>query len=402
MKLLTFATLYPSAARPGHGIFVETRLRHLLAGGAAQSVVVAPVPWFPAAREGFGRYGTMARTPRRETLHGIDVRHPRFPLVPKVGMSTAPFLLAAASARALREIRDGGHDFDVIDAHYFYPTGVAAALLGRRFRRPVVITARGSDINLIARHAIPRRLIVWAARRAAAVVTVSQALKRATEQLGVDPAKISVLRNGVDAHAFRPLDRDTERSRLGVTGGLLLSVGNLVDLKGHDLVIRSLAALPDTMLCLVGEGPDRGRLEALVRDVGVGDRVRFVGQVPQSELPRYYSAADALVLASSREGWPNVLLEAMACGTPVVSARVGGTPEVVTSRAAGVLFEPRTVDALRDAIQGLLKNPPERSETRRHAERFSWDETTRGQLALFERVVGSVSHPGSSGPIPGR
>jgi len=119
MKLLTFATLYPSAARPGHGIFVETRLRHLLASGAARSVVVAPVPWFPAAREGFGRYGTMARTPRRETLHGIDVRHPRFPLVPKVGMSTAPFLLAAASARALREIRDGGHDFDVIDAHYF-------------------------------------------------------------------------------------------------------------------------------------------------------------------------------------------------------------------------------------------------------------------------------------------
>jgi len=402
MKLLTFATLYPSAARPGHGIFVETRLRHLLASGAARSVVVAPVPWFPAAREGFGRYGTMAQTPRRETLHGIDVRHPRFPLVPKVGMSTAPFLLAAASVRALREIRERGHDFDVIDAHYFYPAGVAAALLGHRFRRPVVVTARGSDINLIARHAIPRRLIVWAARRAAAVVTVSQALKRATEQLGVDPAKISVLRNGVDAHVFRPLDRETERSRLGVTGGLLLSVGNLVGLKGHDLVIRSLAALPDTMLCLVGEGPDRGRLEALARDLGVGDRVRFVGQLPQSELPRYYSAADALVLASSREGWPNVLLEAMACGTPVVSARVGGTPEVVTSREAGVLFEPRTVDALRDAIRGLLKNPPERPETRRHAERFSWDETTRGQLALFERVVGSVNHPGSSGPIPGR
>src|SRR5262249_60763949 len=92
MKLLTFATLYPSAARPGHGIFVETRLRHLLASGAVQSVVVAPVPWFPAARKEFGRYGSMARTPRRETLHGIDVRHPRFPLVPQVGMSTAPFL----------------------------------------------------------------------------------------------------------------------------------------------------------------------------------------------------------------------------------------------------------------------------------------------------------------------
>jgi len=399
MKLLTFATLYPSAARPGHGIFVETRLRHLLASGAVQSVVVAPVPWFPVPSEGFGRYGTLARTPRRETLHGIDVRHPRFPLVPRVGMSTAPFLLAAASARALREVREGGHDFEVIDAHYFYPAGVAAALLGRRFGRPVVITARGSDINLIARHAIPRRLIVWAARRAAAVVTVSHALKGATERLGVDPQSISVLRNGVDAHAFRPLDRDAERSRLGVTGRLLLSVGNLVELKGNDLVIQSLSALSDTILCLVGEGPDRGRLEALVRGMAVGDRVRFLGQLPQSELPRYYSAADALVLASSREGWPNVLLEAMACGTPVVAARVGGTPEVVTSRAAGVLFEPRTVAALADAIRGLLKNPPERAETRRHAEQFSWEETTRGQFGLFERVVGSVGRPGSAPPI---
>src|SRR5262245_33211272 len=395
MKLLTFATLYPSAARPGHGIFVETRLRHLLASGAVQSVVVGPVPWFPVPSEGFGRYGILARTPRRETLHGIDVRHPRFPLVPRVGMSTAPFLLAAASARALREVREGGHDFEVIDAHYFYPAGVAAALLGRRFGRPVVITARGSDINLIARHAIPRRLIVWAARRAAAVVTVSHALKGATERLGVDPQSISVLRNGVDAHAFRPLDRDAERSRLGVPGRLLLSVGNLVELKGNDLVSQSLSALPDTILCLVGEGPDRGRLEALVRGMAVGDRVRFLGQLPQSELPRYYSAADALVLASSREGWPNVLLEAMACGTPVVASRVGGTPEIVTSAAAGVLFAPRSVEASGAAIRALFGNPPARDETRRHAEGFTWDETTHGQRVLFEGVAGGGVCPGT-------
>src|SRR5262245_44262114 len=160
MKLLTFATLYPSSARPGHGIFVETRLRHLLASGSAQSVVVAPVPWFPAAHEEFGRYGTIARTPRQEVLHGIDVRHPRFPVLPKVGMSLAAFLLAAASAGTLREVREQGYEFDIIDAHYFYPAGVAAALLARHVGKPVVITARGSDINLIARHSIPRRLIL--------------------------------------------------------------------------------------------------------------------------------------------------------------------------------------------------------------------------------------------------
>jgi teichuronic acid biosynthesis glycosyltransferase TuaC len=389
MRLLTFSTLYPSSVRPGHGIFVETRLRYLLASGSAQSVVVAPIPWVPLSHSGFGRYRVLARTARQEMLHGIEVLHPRYPLLPKIGMSTAPFLLAGACARSLRKVLERGYQFDVIDAHYFYPTGVAAMLLGRHFGKPVVITARGSDINLIAQHAIPRRLIMWAARRAAAVVAVSQALRRSLEELGVDRAKICVLRNGVDLDVFRPLDRDAERARLGVGGRLLLSVGNLVELKGNEFAIGSLKSLPEATLFLIGDGPDRCRLESIARKTGVAERVRFIGAVVQTDLPRYYSAADALVLASSREGWPNVLLEAMACGTPVVAARIGGTPEVVTSPAAGVLFEPRTAEALGRAIRELLESPPRRDDTRRHAETFSWDETTRGQLALFRSIVGS-------------
>jgi glycosyltransferase involved in cell wall biosynthesis len=309
-------------------------------------------------------------------------------------MSSAPFLMAGACARSLRKVLENGYEFDAIDAHYFYPTGVAAMLLGLRFRKPVVITARGSDINLIAQHAIPRKLIVWAARRAAGVVAVSQALKSSLERLGVDGSKISVLRNGVDAAAFRPLDRDAERARLGVGGTILLSVGNLIELKGNELVLRCLKSLPEATLFLVGDGPDRARLESVARELGVGHRVRFIGAVPQTDLPRYYSAADALLLASSREGWPNVLLEAMACGTPVVAARVGGTPEIVTSPAAGLLFEPRTVDALGTAVRQLLESPPSRAETRRHAENFSWDETTRGQQALFQRIVGASDRLG--------
>jgi len=396
MRLLTFSTLYPSAVRPGHGIFVETRLRHLLVSGSVQSVVVAPTPWFPSSHPAFGRYATFARTPRRETHHGIEVLHPRYPLPPKIGMTVAPFLLAGASAACVRKILGRGYQFDAIDAHYFYPDGVAAMLLGRHFGKPVVITARGSDINLVPQHAIPRRLITWAAQRASAVIAVSQSLKRSLEQLGVDPSKIFVLRNGVDTDRFRQLDRDAERGKLGVGGSMLLSVGNLVVPKGNDLVMRSLTRLPKTTLVLVGDGPDRSRLESVARAEGVADRVRFVGPVAQAELARYYSAADALVLASSREGWPNVLLEAMACGTPVVAARVGGTPEIVTSPAAGVLFEPRTAEALAGAVRRLLECPPGRDDTRRYAESFSWDETTRGQLALFQRIVGSRGGIGGS------
>src|SRR4029079_7383627 len=153
-RTLLFSTLYPSRARPLHGLFVETRLRELLRTGEVETTVMAPVPWFPSAHPRWGDYATMAATPARETRSGIDVLHPRYPVVPKVGMTVAPLLLAAASIGPVRQpIADGG-SFDLIDAHYFYPDGVAAAILARYFRKRLVVTARGSDINQISRYAI--------------------------------------------------------------------------------------------------------------------------------------------------------------------------------------------------------------------------------------------------------
>jgi glycosyltransferase involved in cell wall biosynthesis len=388
MKILTFSTLYPHAARPGHGIFVENRLRHLLAGGRVEVRVVAPVPWFPSSHPRFGDYAAHARAPREERRNGIDVVHPRYLSVPKVGMSIAPFLLAAGAYSAVKRIRRT-HDFEVIDAHYFYPDGVAAAMIGQWLGIPVVITARGTDINLLPQFAFPRRMILWAARRAAALVAVSKALKAALTDLGVEPGKIMVLRNGVDTRLFHPVDRVSQRARLGLTGNVLLMVGNLIELKGHDLVLRALCELPGARLLIIGEGRERRNLEELVSALGLQDRVRFLGAMAQESLAEYYGAADALVLASSREGWPNVLLEAMACGTPVVATSVGGTPEIVAAPEAGVLVNEPSARGIREALQRLLANRPNREATRRYAERFSWDETTRGQLQLFGDVLGT-------------
>ena len=387
MKILTFSTLYPHAARPNHGIFVETRLRHLLASGKVESKVVAPVPWFPSSDPCFGEYAVFARAPREEQRCGIDVVHPRYVTVPKVGMSIAPFLLAAGACSALKSIMRRGYDFEIIDAHYFYPDGVAAAMLGRWLDVPVVITARGTDINLLPQFAIPRRMIVWAARRAAALVTVSAALKAALVQLGIEAGKISVLRNGVDTRLFRPADREAERKRLRLAGTVLLMVGNLLANKGHDVVLRTLREFPDACLLVIGEGREERNLKRLAGVLGIQDRVKFLGSVPQEQLGAYYGAADALVLASSREGWPNVLLEAMACGTPVVSTRVGGTPEIVAASEAGVLANERSEHGIAEALRRLFRNYPDRRLTRLYAERFGWDETTRGQLQLFEGVL---------------
>ena len=388
MKLLTFSTLFPNAERPHHGIFVETRLRHLVASGEAVSRVVAPVPWFPFRHPRFGQYARFAKVSNEETRFNLNVTHPRYALLPKIGMTAAPFLLAHAMKPVIRRIIDEGYDFDLIDAHYFYPDGVAAAMLGRYFNKPVVITARGTDITFIPQYRLPRKMIQWAAKQAAGIVTVCEALKAEIVTLGVDANRIVALRNGVDLTLFQPLDREAMRKQLRLHQFTLLSVGNLVPVKGHDLIIAALPMLKDVCLMIAGSGPELPRLQALATQLGVADRVRFLGGLPQTELRNFYCAADALVLASSREGWANVLLESMACGTPVVASNVWGTPEVVASAEAGVLMQERSAEGIAAAIRTLQAQYPERAATRRYAERFSWDETTAGQLKLFRSIVG--------------
>ncbi|MGH8657594.1 MAG: glycosyltransferase family 4 protein [Gammaproteobacteria bacterium] len=386
MKLLTFSTLYPNSERPRHGIFVENRLRQLLGSGKAQSRVVAPIPWFPFKHPRFGYYAACARVAAVEERHGISIQHPRYSLLPKFGMSSAPASLAIASFGTLKNILKDGYDFDLIDAHYLYPDGVAAVMLGKALSKPVVITARGTDINLIPRYRLPRRMIVWATRRAAGIIAVCQALKDAIVMLGIPEDKITVLRNGVDLDAFHPIPRDAEREGLGLKKRTLLCVGLLVELKGHDIAIRAMTKLPKYELMIIGEGEEEQHLKTLAASLGVTDRVRFLGAVAQQELKRFYSAADALVLCSSREGWANVLLEAMACGTPVVATKVGGTPEVVAVSEAGVLMQERSPQALVAAVHALFANYPDRAATRRYAERFGWEDTTQGQLHLFSTI----------------
>lgn len=391
MRILTFSTLYPNAARPGHGIFVETRLRHLLASGQVESRVVAPVPWFPSRNPRFGEYALHASAPREEQRHGIRVLYPRYLVLPKIGMTLAPYLLAQSVKPVIERVL-AEYRFDLIDAHYFYPDGVAAVLLGRHVGKPVVITARGTDVNLIPRYRLPRAMIRWAARGAAGLITVAHALKDRLVALGVPAGRIEVLRNGVDLQLFRPVDRESWRRKLEFKRTTLLSVGNLLPLKGHDLAIRALPLLPDTDLVIIGNGPERAALGALARELGVSDRVRFASAMTQEDLHHYYGAADALVLASSREGWPNVLLESMACGTPVITSKVGGTREVVAAPEAGLLMAERTPEALADAVRSLFGHYPDRDATRRYAEGFSWAETTAGQLRLFSRILQANGH----------
>jgi len=392
MKVLLFSSLYPSAVRPIHGIFVETRLRELLKTGAVQAKVVAPVPWFPSTNERFGEYAQFAATPRQEQRNGLEVHHPRYLLLPKVGMNLAPYTMALGALPTVKRLQREGFDFDLIDAHYYYPDGVAAGLLAKWLGKPFFVTARGTDLNLIPEYPFPRKLILQTAAQASGSIGVCKALMDTLAQLGADPSKLHTLRNGVDLERFVPEPRDLARARLGLKaqGPYLLSVGHLIERKGHHIAIEALAQLPGVTLLVAGSGPEEGALKALASRLGVADRVHWAGVVPQTDLKWWYSAADALTLCSSREGWANVLLEAMACGTPVIATNIWGTPEVVSTPSAGVLMEKRDAPSLSAAWNALHRAAPARELTRAHAATFSWDDTTVGQLNLFQN--GTLAH----------
>ncbi len=387
IRLLTFSTLFPHSASPNHGVFVENRLRHLVGTGAVTSTVVAPVPYFPFTGERFGAWGRSARAPLQETRHGLTVHHPRYVSIPKVGMSVAPHALYRAALPAVRRLLAQGAAFDAIDAHYMYPDGIAAVWLGQVLRLPVVVTSRGSDVSLLPNYRHPRRLIQQAIVRADGLVGVSAAIKAALVGLGAAPDQVTVLRNGVDTELFRPLDRTEARAALGLSRPTLLSVGHLIERKGHHRVIEAMRLLPGHDLLIAGEGPERDRLAGLVAKLGLQSQVRLLGARPHAELPSLYSAADALVLASSREGWANVLLESMACGTPVVASDIWGNPEVVQTRDAGLIARENTPEGLAAGVADLLGDPPDRADTRSYAERFGWEETSLGQIALFRHVL---------------
>ena len=388
IRTLLFSTLYPSSVRPGHGIFVETRLRELLKSGQVQTKVVAPVAWFFSEHARYGGYARLASTPLREQHHGIDVLHPRYFLPPKVGMTIAPFLLAMGAVPAVKRLLEEGFDFDLIDAHYYYPDGVAAGMLARHFKKPFCVTARGSDINLLSRHLIPRKLIQWTGRRARASIGVSSALSQAMAEVGIPPATLMTLPNGVDLERFHIEPQASARIELGWPAApTLLFVGNLVENKGLHIAIEALSLLPEFRLVVAGEGSQQQALEVLAQRRNLTARVQFLGRVEQDQLARCYSAADILVLPSSREGWPNVLLESMACGTPVVATRVGGIPEIVTSDDAGRLLPERTAACVVAAVSDLWQHLPNRNAVRSTAQSCGWQGTTDAQIALFNKIA---------------
>lgn len=385
LRVLTLSSLFPDSSRPNFGIFVERQTLGLAAQPDVAVQVVAPVGLPPGPLRLLPRFRPLAVLPQGETWKGLDVARPRFAVLP----GTKGRFHVGALARALIPVVDrlrATFAFDVIDASFFFPDGPAAVALGRRYGVPVSIKARGADIHHWGRQPATAAQVRQAGRAADGLLAVSGAMRDDMIAIGMPAERIRVHHTGVDLDRFAPVDRAAAKAQLGIDGPLVISVGALIERKGHEIVVDAVARLPGVSLLIAGEGPMRGRIEAAIARAGLSDRVRLLGSVPHADLPRLIAAADVMALASASEGLANAWVEALACGTPIVITAAGGAGEVVTGPDAGRVAT-RDAAAFSAAIADVLRAPPLSASTRRYAERFTWAANAKALEAHLRGLV---------------
>jgi len=376
-------------------VFVKERLTRLAALPDVELKVMAPVPYFPKWK--ISHRWEYSQVCKREVIENLDIRHPRYFITPKFGMPFYGYLMTASLYPAIKMIQKK-FDFDVIDSHYVYPDGFAAVQIGRILKIPVTITARGSDINLFSKFYTIRPLLRNCLNNADQIITVSQNLKDTILDLRIPSEKIHVIPNGVDSDRFHPIPQTTARKRLGLPQDIkiVLSVGNLVELKGFDILIKSIKKLRDVdgyhdlMLIIVGEGDRREHLERMIDALELTDIVSLKGNIQNKELYQWYNAANLFCLASSREGWPNVILESLACGTPVVATHVGGIPEILTSRQIGFICD-RDEKSIAETIQSALFQPWDHEFIVRYANNHTWEKAALSVYKVLEKTLNRSS-----------
>ncbi len=385
LRVLTLATLYPDSDRPAFGVFVERQTLALAARAGVEVEVVAPVGLPPWPLSLHPHYRARVQLPAKESRNGLPVHRPRFRTWPGLGGAGKARALAAAVLPLARTLR-----CDLIDAQFFWPDGVAAMHLAEALGVPFSVKARGSDVHYWgARPAVAAQMLA-AAGKAGGLAAVSAALKADMAAMGMPADKIRVHHTGLDLDRFRPLDREAAKRGFGVDGPLIVAPGNLVPLKGHALAIEALTAVPGATLLIAGDGPERPALARLIGDRGLAGRVRLLGAVPPDAMPQLLAASDLMLLPSEREGLANVWLEALACGTPILIADVGGAREVLDRSEAGRLVA-REPAAIAAAVLEMLASPPDPARVREAAERFSWE---RNGAELHEHLLQMVPGEG--------
>lgn len=392
-RLLIVSNLFADPFNPSRGTYNQEQFGRL--AQAMDLTVLVPVSWLAVLRHPLAyrrlKREALARWPCADYvlywyLPGIGRRLHAASLFLSLLLQRFPTLF-------LRR-------WDCVLGSWGYPDAVAACALAAMMRTPFVAKVHGTDINGFTREPARRAQIRWALNRARHVVAVSAALRARLTEIGVDPQRTSVLYNGVDPARFLPLPQQESKLALGYAAEarLLLFIGNVQQSKGCGDLLEAFARLaprlPALRLVYVGPGPQVAELKARASALGLAERVDFAGRKAHDEMARWFCAAELFCLPSHSEGVPNVILEAMACGTPVVATDVGGVAEVLPDHA-GLLVPPHDVPALEAALFSALGRSWDRARLIEHAAGFQW-ETNVARLDHLLRDAAQNAQSGSS------
>lgn len=389
MKVVFLSTLYSSPEHP-HRSPGNARILRAMRKYCELTLVV-PLPFYPEplVRRYPALHALAVAAETERDVDGHDILHPKTLHLPKVGRALYAGLFAGSLLRPLQKLHDQ-HRFDAMLTAWAYPDGTGAVALGKALKLPTVVRVMGSDINDYAHQPYRRPQIKWAMRNANRVIAVSRHLKGEVEKLGARADRVVFIPTGVDRSRFVHVPRDEARLQLGIrhSGPLVLVPGRLSPEKGANFFLDALARLPSGVHgMLVGDGPERSKLEAQAAALGIGSRVEFAGFQPEARMHLYYSAADVSCLASLEEGWPDALMEAFSCGSAVVASKVGGVPEILALTGEGLTAEPGNAQSLADALGRALEVKVDRQALATKMDAHSLDATARRYVETLREAA---------------
>ena len=293
-----------------------------------------------------------------------------------------------------RVLRKKKIKFDLIHSHFVWSSGYVGMKLKEEYGVPLVITGHGYDV-----YKLPFKSKYWREKikeildSADCVITGSKFNKRCLEKLGIDISRVSLINNGFKPDLFYPKDKKELKKKMGLNDSqkICVSIGNLERVKGHDVLVKAIGILKErgqNILCyIIGTGSRLNYLKALAKRCGVEDNIYFAGIKPHSEIGDYINISDVFVLPSRNESAPVVLLEALACGKPVVASKVGNVEDILKARECGYIVDSEDAKALADSILRALNRDWDIKGITEYSKRFSWENSVKEILRIYIEVI---------------
>jgi glycosyltransferase involved in cell wall biosynthesis len=387
MKVLAVCHMFPSKINPGNGVFVKERIKYV--AKRVDLRMIAPVPYFPLIHL-TGKYRNIDKVEFKENIDTLTVFHPRYFLIPKFMKFLDGYLFYKSLNAYFQEIIKE-HNPDILDFHWTYPEIVAGVKWAKGTGRKVIVTVRGNEALFRFEDSIRKEILKHSLQQVDNIISVSDDLKlKLISEFGIPGEKITVIGNGIDVCQFNVIEKNEARKQCNLQqdGKYILSLCRLSQEKGLENLLKAFSdnSFKDATLLIAGDGPLRKTLYELAKTLHVSSRVVFLGAIEHRETAKWYNASDVYCLPSLREGCPNTVIESLACGTPVVSTKVGAVPELVKENS-GFVVAPGDCIGLREALDRSLKIEWDRKKIAASGQNRSWDNVADEVIRVYEKVL---------------